>query len=454
MRKQVVGMVALAGLATALYGAINPPKPGWNLFSAQQDIQLGKEAAVEVEKQMPVVHNHQAVGYLRDIGQRLARSPHAGKWPYNFSLVAEKSVNAFALPGGPMYIHTGLITTAENEAQLAGVMAHEMAHVALRHGTNQASKANLIQIPAMIAGGMLGGNGGLLGGLAQLGVGLGANSVLMKFSRSAEQEADYLGALMMADAGYNPIEMARFFEKLEAMGGRSGVPTFLSSHPNPGDRSRRVQDVIQQLPRRNYATDSGQFRRMQSLVESVPPRGQLRGSNAPGGTAGPSSVPDIRPSSRMRQYQSSAYSLAHPDNWEVFGDQNSPSVTIAPRDALFQASGGGVQIGYGAMASYYMPEADRIDLARHTDELIRQLQQSNPGMQVQDRRNVRVDGQNAIMTTLVSRSPYQGEQEIDALVTVARPQGLFYVVFIAPQSEWRDVQGVFNQMLSSVRFSR
>ena len=130
------------------------------------------------------------------------------------------------------------------------MMAHEISHVALRHGTNQASKANLIQLPAMLAGAVV-GNGSMLGQLAQLGIGLGANSVLLKYSRDAETHADMLGARMMAKAGYNPIEMARFFEKLEAQGGSSG-PQFLSSHPNPGNRMRAIQEEIQYMPRANY----------------------------------------------------------------------------------------------------------------------------------------------------------------------------------------------------------
>jgi beta-barrel assembly-enhancing protease len=179
-------------------------KPGWNLFSKEQDVQLGREAAAQVEQQMPVVRDAQIQRYIESIGRRLASAPEADRYPYTFKVINDPSINAFALPGGPTYVHTGLIRAAENEAQLAGVMAHEIAHVALRHGTNQASKANIMQIPAMIAGAAVGG-GGLLGQLAQVGVGLGLNGVLLKYSRDAERQADLLGAQMMAHAGYNPL---------------------------------------------------------------------------------------------------------------------------------------------------------------------------------------------------------------------------------------------------------
>jgi len=180
--------------------------------------------------------------------------------------VLDDSINAFALPGGPTYIHTGLILAAENEAQLAGVMGHEISHVALRHGTNQASKANLLQLGAMLGGGLLGG-GSLMAQLAQLGIGFGANSVLLKFSRTHEREADLLGARIMSRVGYNPIEMARFFEKLQAeTGKRSGLAQFLSDHPDPGNRMKRIQEAIQYFPRRTYNAGTGKLPRIQAIL--------------------------------------------------------------------------------------------------------------------------------------------------------------------------------------------
>ena len=136
-----------------------------------------------------------------------------------------------------MFINTGLLRAVDNEAQLAAVMGHEMSHVILRHGTNQASKANLIQLPAMLAGQIAGTSGGMMGQLAQIGIGIGANSVLLKFSRTAESQADLMGSHIMAEAGYDPVQMAKFFDKLNAEGGKQ-APEFLSDHPNPGNRQK------------------------------------------------------------------------------------------------------------------------------------------------------------------------------------------------------------------------
>ena len=221
---------------------------------------------------MPVLNNAQINGYLQNIGKRLAASKYSGDWPFSFKGISDKNINAFALPGGPMFVNTATILAADNEAQLAGVMAHEMSHVVLRHGTNQASKKQLISLPAMLAGGMMGN--GIAGALGQLGIGLAANSALLSYSRGAESQADYNGTLILADVGYNPIEMSRFFEKLEAEGSSGGgfLTAFLSDHPSPGNRVKATEQVVQQLPPRTYKEDiSGQFAAIKSAVGKLPP---------------------------------------------------------------------------------------------------------------------------------------------------------------------------------------
>jgi predicted Zn-dependent protease len=270
MQKNLLFIFMLLLAAGALLAQSKKLRPGFNLFSKEQDVQLGKESAAEVEKKMKVVDNPELQTYIGTVGKKLTSSADAGEFPYSFKVVVDKSINAFALPGGPMYIHTGLLAAADNESQMAGVMAHEVSHVALRHGTNQASKQQMLQLPAMLVG-QASGSGGLLGTLSQLGINLGANSVLLKFSRSAETEADLLGTRLMHSAGYNPTELANFFRKLEAEGGNQNklVEMFMASHPNPGNRVQAVQKEAKSLPSRTYNGETGQFRSMQALVAKV-----------------------------------------------------------------------------------------------------------------------------------------------------------------------------------------
>ena len=268
-------LVGLASLARA-QGA-HHFQPGFNLFSKQQDVQLGQEAAAQVRKQMTVIHDPVLTNYVNLVGKRLASAPEAQQsgFPFSFEVVADPTINAFALPGGPMFINTGLLKAVDSEAQLAGVMGHEMSHVILRHGTNQATKAKMVELPAMLAGEVAGGS--MLGKLAATGIGLGANSVLLKFSRSAESQADLTGSHIMAESGYDPREMARFFEKLNAQGGGRTLQ-FLSDHPNPGNRERAIAQEAAALPRRNYGFQTGQFQRMKQVVAGIhePPQKRLQ----------------------------------------------------------------------------------------------------------------------------------------------------------------------------------
>jgi len=264
--KKLALYIAGMSLALAAFAQLRDVRPGFNLFSRDQDIQVGREAAAQVERKMLVLRDRELTYYVTQIVRNHTRSPRAGGYPYTFRVVADRNINAFSLPGGPVYINTGLILAADNEAQLAGVMAHEISHVALRHATNQASKSQLVRLPALLAGAIAGN--GLFGQLAQAGIGLGANSVLLKFSRSAESQADYLGTQMMSEAGYNPIEMARFFEKLEAQGSGRALQ-FLSDHPNPGNRVRAVEEEIRYLPRKSYGANTGEFLRERSLVAQL-----------------------------------------------------------------------------------------------------------------------------------------------------------------------------------------
>jgi predicted Zn-dependent protease len=262
--------VSLLLLATA-FAAVGPTqlKPGFNLFTRQQDVQLGRELAAQIRRNSTIVNDPTLTAYVNAIGKRLAATPEArgSGFTFTFEVVANPAINAHALPGGPMFINTGLLRAVDNEAQLAGAIAHEMSHVILRHGTSQASKVDLIQLPLALAGQMT-DNGSLKGQLTQLGIDLGANGVLLKFSRTNESQADLMGTHLMAEAGYNPIQLAKFFGKLNEED-NVGALQFLADHPNPDNRSRAIRQEAARLPQQDYGYQTGQFQQMKRAVANI-----------------------------------------------------------------------------------------------------------------------------------------------------------------------------------------
>ena len=169
----------------------------------EQDVEIGRQSAVEAERQLPMLKNRNVDRYLGKIVEKLAAQAPGGRYPYAIKAVNASEINAFSLPGGPMYVNRGLFEAAQSEAELAGVLAHEMAHVALRHGTHQASKAYLGQAGLGILGGLLGKNGGKTSEIVNAIGGLGLNVAFLKFSRDAEYQADQVGA---ADHGRSRVQ--------------------------------------------------------------------------------------------------------------------------------------------------------------------------------------------------------------------------------------------------------
>lgn len=428
----------------------NLPRPGWNLFSKEQDIELGREFAKQVEQQFVVVQNQELTDYVNRIGNRLVERGGLEKYPYFFKVVQEDSINAFALPGGPMYVHTGLLNAVENEAQLAGVLAHELSHVVLRHGTNQASKAQFAQLGALLAGAVVGG-GSLAGQLTQLGIGLGANSILLKYSRNAESDADLLGAYTMAKAGYNPVEMARFFERLEAE--RKGktpklVEIFTASHPNPGNRVKAIEAQLPYMPRGPYNASEGDLKRVQAVIAKLP-KVAKPAQTGQGSAAAPlpnAPKPERVPvSSQSRSYRGDGFTLQYPDNWRV--SQSQRSVTIAPSEGLVQG-----HVGYGVILNRATLQR-AVNLEKDTQTLIDGLAQQNSNLRtVEQPQRITVGSRRALVTKLSSDSPYAGLREIDVLVTVDLDNELFYVICVAPLPDYPSFEPVFQQMIRSISF--
>jgi len=438
---------ALLLAAAAAQAAGGDVKPGWNLLSRHHDVEIGREAATQLEKHVQVLRDSPELqNYVSQLGTRLARLSTATDFPYSFHLVGDNNINAFALPGGPIYLHTGAITAADNEAQLAGVMAHEISHIALRHSTSQASKAFAVQIPLILASFALGSSDSLLARLTEIGLGFGVNSAFLKYSRDAERDADILGARLMAQAGFHPVEMARYFEKLKAQERGAAPIQFFSDHPNPGNRVKYVEEEVRDLPRRDYTTGSPNFSRIRELAAQVPLRRLRRGSETR-----PDLAPDP-PSAQFREYHGGGFRLSYPSNWQPHQEPGVQDVILAPRQGLLRDRGGRTQVGAGAIAAFFATETR--SLTRATDELIAYLQSRDRQLSPLrgQRRSVVVDGSNGETVLLVGLSPYGNQREFDSLLAVTRPEGLFYLVLVAPESDYNNLRPTFQRIQSSVRF--
>ena len=250
----MLNRIRRGGIAAALVAmtlSFAPPAGAVNLFSVQQDVQAGRQAASQVERQMPMVRDSQVNNYVNAIVQRLAANAGGPQFQYRARVVTSRELNAFSLPGGFIYVNSGLISAVRSEDELAGVLAHEIAHVAERHGTEQATKAYGAQAGVGLLAGLLGGRDGRVGIPEQIIGSLGVNAAFMKFSRNAEHEADSVGAAMMARAGYDPMAMASFFDLLQQQkrSNPNAVASFFSSHPPASDRSARIRAQASRLER-------------------------------------------------------------------------------------------------------------------------------------------------------------------------------------------------------------
>jgi beta-barrel assembly-enhancing protease len=426
-------------------------KAPWNLYSQQTDVSLGRQTAALLEKRLPSCNDPAVDAYLTKLGLRLvAKLPTRGvQYPWEFHCVNDKSINAFALPGGFVFVNRGAIEVSDTEAQLAAVMAHELSHVALRHGTVQALKAQLAQGAAGIFGGLFGGS--TTGDLLTEGVALGAGGLLLRYSRGYETEADVMGTQVLYDAGYDPRAMAQFFEKLQAETKGKNPPQFLSDHPNPDHRVERVDEEIDKLggAPANAKRDSIEFEAIKREVLALPVVKKI----APVTASADPAAPPPPPSSAFSEYQGSSFTLKYPDNW---GEADSDGgASFAPIGGLVQGSDGQGGFAYGMIVSMTPADSNDADaLGKATQRLIQNLQKSNPSLRVtQQSAAVRLNGQPGLSTYLSNDSPVGG-QETDWLITVMRPGGLLSFLCVAPQAAYTDYDKTFSAMLDSVRLGK
>jgi predicted Zn-dependent protease len=268
-----VASVVAGLLVCASVSAQTKIEPRKNGFKTSQDVQLGRQAATEVRHQLPMLNDGPTEALVEKIGRRLVNSvPARLRQPafrYSFDVVNLREINAFALPGGPMFLNRGMLQAARTDDEVAGVMAHELSHVILRHGTLQAAKAQKFQVGA-IAGQVLGAIvGGQKGAIIAEGSQIGLGTYFLKYSREYEREADLLGAQLMARSGYDPRQMANMFRTIQQQG-NSG-PEFLSDHPDPGNRHDAIIHEAASLRISGAANTGPAFDAVRSRLAHMPP---------------------------------------------------------------------------------------------------------------------------------------------------------------------------------------
>jgi beta-barrel assembly-enhancing protease len=463
------------------------PDPGNPSVTRDQQIKLGLQAASEVYEQMPVLPDDSPeTQYIRQLGERLvATIPPDRSWPFRFHVVAQKEINAFALPGGEMFVNIGTITAAADEAQLAGVMGHEMAHVYMQHSAKQMQKSQVTQGLAGLAGAILGARGGLIGSLGQAGVQMGAGMVLLKYSRSDEAQADSVGAIILYRAGYNPQALADFFQTMESEGG--APPQFLSDHPNPGNRQAAIKKEIQSWPPKNYRGDSQEFISVRKQAEGIrvytaqeiaqgaksgqwaslnqkngavfkAPAGFIPASSTPApfdsGPAGPVSLNSVLPSANFVSSDLGPLKISRPDNWDIIAPrQRGASLMIAPRAGIV-----GNGLGYGVVINGVTAKDKSMSLDKITDAIVSSMQGDGGDMQtIGPRSSITVGSAHGRSVMLQSTSPFpdakgQPQKERDRLVTLPRSGGsVLYLVFVAPESDYARLSPTFDKILRSIQ---
>jgi Zn-dependent protease with chaperone function len=470
-------------------------KPGFNLYSVAQDQEIGRQSAVEAERQLPMLNDRSVDAYVDKVGKRLAAVAPGAAYAYQFKVVNASDINAFALPGGYLYLNRGMIEAARNEGQLAGVMSHEMAHVALRHGTNQASKAYLGQAGLALLGGLADGESNSTQKTIGAVGGFGLNTLFLKFSRTDEEQADVVGAQMMAKAGYDPKDMVDFFEMLRSKGDRDPgkVEQFFSTHPAPKNRASRIRNEMKMLTI-NPTQPVGGFEQARAELQGMPPAKSMQQiakaqtatstpTQAGGGAARVAGMSVDPPSSTFRSFaqRGQFFSMDYPENWRVYEPANGYGVTIAPEGGYVDAGGEEKNLIYGVIVNHYdtfdAEASDRFGsrgssgnsssfvdgsgriqsrttLARATNDLVAQILRTNTHLKLlpDSQRTDTISGAAALSLVLYGDSPVTREEErVTVFTRELSDDDVIYALFIAPGQDYAVLRKTFDRMISTLQ---
>lgn len=460
--RAAVAVVALLSSASLAIGQTKIVAPA-NKYKVQDDVKLGREAAQQVEEQLPLLRDNQVENYIANLGAKIAENiPPEYQHPefrYTFKVVNVRDINAFALPGGPMYVNRGMIDAAHTEGEVVGVIAHEISHVALRHGTAGAGKSTPYEIGS-VAGQILGAIiGGGLGQVVSAGSQIIPGALYLKFPREYEKQADILGAQIMARAGYDPRDMANMFRTIQQTSGNGG-PEFLSDHPNPANRYKYIEQEAAMLRVANPVRDTRAFDQVKARLQQMPQapttedvmRKQKGGQTSQGRYPTDTQIGRVEPpSTQVRSYdEAGMFRVSVPANWREL--PGNATVTFAPDGGYGNYQGQSV---FTHGMEFGLERTENHDLRTATDELINGLSQSNPRMRRGSGSGVvNIAGHRGLATQLSNVSDATGQPERIVIYTAQLNDGsLFYAIGVAPSDEFGTYQQVFNRVIRSVQLN-
>ncbi len=449
-------MVAMLPIVSVAQTKVSLPK---NKYKVEDDVKIGRDSAAQIERMFPMVNDRDSQAYIERVGARLvAAIPAQFRQPafdYRFTIVNASDINAFAVPGGPMYVNRGMIEAARNEGEMAGVMAHEISHIALRHSTAQATKQGSVRNQLGMLGMILGG--AILGGEtgAQLGM-LGAQAWMTKYSREYETESDILGARIMADAGYDPRDLANMFQTIAQQGG-SRAPEFLSSHPDPGNRFQRINNEARQLNvSPNPIKITRDFERVQARLRSMPPArtmAEIQRESSGAGSGGQSPASGGRysrsvpyPSGSLRAYNNGELYIGVPSNWRDLSSEST--LVFAPEGAY-----GNQGITHGAMIGLHRSNTNNVLDA--TREYLNGVVQANPYLSQRSQlTRTQIAQRQGYSVVLAGRSPVTNRTEVVTIFTVPLRSGdMLYFAAVVPEDESSRYNNTFRNMVRSLRIN-
>jgi Zn-dependent protease with chaperone function len=453
-------VLLIGSLSLSVLAAQTPIKLPKNKFTPEQDVKLGKEAAAEVRQQFPVITDEGIAKYLTAMGDRLvAAAPAEFKHPsyeYSFTPLNLKEINAFALPGGPMFVNRGMFDAAAAEGEVVGVMAHELAHVLLRHGTANVTKSQnpwlqLGQIAGAVGGAVVGGAAG--SAIAQ-GAQFGLGTMLLRYSRDFEKQADLLGAQIMARAGYDPRALARMFETIAKQSQGSGGPQWMSSHPNPGNRTVYITQEAQALTIAAPPDQSG-FDPVKKSFAGLPPARSMSEPSRGASNDAPKSVgtvgqPVPAPSSQLREIQGGKVFVASvPSNWTTV--PSSTAIKVVPQNGYGELNG---QVAFTHGVEFGVVKASTRDLQEATNTWLKAVAQSNPELRLAgEQQSTRISQRGAMATPLTNPSPLGGVERIGLYTTFLVDGTLFYFLTVVPDKDAATFSETFQKIGQSIKLN-